>query len=759
MKWLLMMLGLLFAFGATAQQPPITTGGVTYNWCATEGGNCSFTGTKNVLFGTPSQFISKSFNGHADCYVSNNGFASDPAVGADKDCWAAAGSPPPVPPSVTLSASPSTITAGGSSTLSLATSNATSCTGPVAGTSGTATVSPSSTTSFTESCTGPGGTRSGSVTVTVNPVVPPTGGLTCTTTSVAGTGPSGVITADVVSADGTRVFPLATNFVATIDTNAPAQNLLWTIKDAKGATVASGTNATSAGSRQTRLTCNSSVAGYFAIGATLASNGGQVSKRGTRPQGIATFGVKPSLGGVIGAVAITPDQRRFGMQGFNSNYDALKVLGVTDVIDDGNQINLAPTCAAYTPSLAHLNPFFSAHPDVTRIVRLDGYPACNSVTGLPDDSYHLPANQSQWSAFVGAVAQETEMIRANTYPSQAKNYYQVTWEPSLAGTFLGGAGAADFATLYQLAFTAIHAKDPNAVVMGPGEPFADNNGFASGNRIASTPGLCSYLDGVTTHAYYNAPAVPSAPPELQDQQPGAEANSLPNEMKGLRAKMQACKPNMKLFNTEVGIPYDSGVSYAAVTANHLWAQAAVTARTHLIVLGEGAQRTYFFFGPDMPEGLSGYGTFFDLVQDPPQFGDATIAPKPVSMALAALTRVLDGTKTLGRVVGTASPVYAYSFQQLQGTQVITAAWAHSNAQWTGPNSFSQTYSQSLILDVDVPGSSGTVKLIDMMGNVSNGSYTNGRITLSVTEQPTYIVSNNPTVAAAHVTAPVGYTGQ
>jgi hypothetical protein len=78
------------------------------------------------------------------------------------------------PPSCTLSASPTTITQGGSSTLSWSCSNATSCTGTNFSTGGAASgsvqVSPTQSTSYGGSCTGPGGTSNfspSSLTVTV----------------------------------------------------------------------------------------------------------------------------------------------------------------------------------------------------------------------------------------------------------------------------------------------------------------------------------------------------------------------------------------------------------------------------------------------------------------------------------------------------------------------------------------------------------------------------------------------------------------
>ncbi|CAB3810382.1 hypothetical protein LMG28614_07308 [Paraburkholderia ultramafica] len=91
---------------------------------------------------------------------------------------------------------------------------------------------------------------------------------------------------------------------------------------------------------------------------------------------------------------------------------------------------------------------------------------------------------------------------------------------------------------------------------------------------------------------------------------------------------------------------------------------------------------------------------------------------------------------------------------------MTAAWTHNNAQWpTSSGAYSQTYSTGYSLQVDNPGTSGNVTKIDGYGNVSTVAYTNGTVSLTLTEVPQYIVSNNATVAQANSTVPVGYTGQ
>lgn len=65
----------------------------------------------------------------------------------------------------------------------------------------------------------------------------------------------------------------------------------------------------------------------------------------------------------------------------------------------------------------------------------------------------------------------------------------------------------------------------------------------------------------------------------------------------------------------------------------------------------------------------------------------------------------------------------------------------------------------LNLNVDAPGKSGEVAVIDMMGNPSTVAYRDGVLSLPVSASPVYVISPNPTVMKANATAPLGYTGR
>ncbi|WP_244106029.1 hypothetical protein [Paraburkholderia phenazinium] len=552
------------------------------------------------------------------------------------------------------------------------------------------------------------------------------------------------------------MFASGSTFQLAFTTNAPsADKVNWTVSDQLGNVAASGSFPVASGPVTSTLSCTSTLAGYFATAATLAANGGQLPEAGTRPTGIATFGVLPNLSGVVPAVTYAhQDEHRFGMQGENDNGPLLADLGISSTIDNRQLSTMEPNAAnTFNPAANNLDPFYTSG-QVMRLIRLDGIPAWASPTGAFEDDTNPPTSLSYYQNYMSRVGTESNTIRTTYFPNQSNNYYQVTWEPN---QFWNDTDA-NFVALYQSVYQGIHSTDPHAVVMGPTDAFPSLTTTRL-QRIASL-GFGNYIDGISTHGYYDAGTSPSHPPErlATDPSPANAANALMNEIRNLRAEMVAdYKPGMKLFQTEVGISYDLGSSYGPnyPTGNILYAQAAVVARTHIILLGEGVDQTYVFYGADYP-GEVGYGTFFDLADAQGAFGATNISPKPAAMAVSALTHVLDGTNTLGPVNGTPSGVYAYSFQQLGNGSVITALWTHNNNVWSASTGFSATYSVPYSLAVDAPGTSGTVKVIDMMGNPLSMSYTNGTLTLNLTEAPVYVVSNNATVAKANVTTPAGY---
>jgi hypothetical protein len=274
-------------------------------------------------------------------------------------------------------------------------------------------------------------------------------------------------------------------------------------------------------------------------------------------------------------------------------------------------------------------------------------------------------------------------------------------------------------------------------------------------------GIGKYLDGVSAHGYYDVGTSPSHPPERFDADAATAFKSMPGMMRTLRQTMaDVVKPGAKLFVTETGVSYDIGSKYGPNSPNWnvLYAQGAVVARAHLILLGEGADTSFVFYSADFP-GEIGYGIFFDLVNAQGGFGQKLISPKPAAMSVATMTRMVDGTTTLGPVNDTPKGVYAYAFQRLNNGKIVTALWTHDNAVWPGPKGFDPTHAVRYELKVDAPSKSGTVTVFDMMGNAKSMPYSNGSVALTLTEAPLYVVSDNADAMRANVTKPVGYVGQ
>lgn len=641
------------------------------------------------------------------------------------------------------------------STLSLALAGCGGGGGGSAGTSAATQANGSAAPSSAANLSAAGNSSTGG-TATVNGAGTTAAALSCAAPAVSAGSGSATISADTPSTDGTRIFAAGSTFQLAFTTNVPnADTLKWAVTDTLGRVAASGSTAVPSGSKTITFNCTSTLAGYFAATGTLAQNGGQLPQAGTRPVGIASFGVLPNLAGVVPAVTYAhQEQHRFGMQGANDNGPLLAALGISSTIDDRQLSTMEPNGPnTFNPSANSLDPFYTSG-KVMRLIRLDGIPAWASGTGAFQDDTSVPTNLSYYQSYMSRVGTESNAIRAAYFPTQSANYYQVTWEPNQFWTDTD----ANFIALYQSVYQGLHSTDPNAVVMGPADAFPSLTTTRL-KRLAPL-GFGQYIDAVATHGYYDAGTSPSHPPERYDADPTTAEGSLRGQMRDLRAEMAAdYRPGMKLFSTEAGISYDLGTSYGPnyPTANVLYAQAAVAARMHIITLGEGADQTYVFYGADYP-GEVGYGTFFDLNDAQGAFGATNISPKPVAMAISAMTHTLDGTHTLGPVNGTPTGIYAYAFQQVGNGAVITALWTHNNSVWDASVGFSSSYSVPYSLTVDAPGTSGTVKVIDMMGNASSANYSNGTLTLNLTESPVYVVSNNASVAKANTTVPVGYAG-
>jgi hypothetical protein len=718
------------AHAATNADPQGASGafvsdGVSWIPCAAEYGICTFTGSTRVMYGTPTRHAIKTFDKQARC---DNSVFDDPAPGVEKHCW-------------------------------------------YAGTG--ATKIPSGAHDSAPGSAKPGARRAALVSV-AEPDPSDTPPMRCSAPAPPAAAKDGgdAIEADTPGSDGTRMFALDVPVRVAITTRAKAADTVeWQIRDAWNTVKASGRFPVKAQPGTYTLACTSGAAGYFSVSASLASGKTTLPSRGTRPAGIASFGVLPDVSSALPPVTYAhPDQHRFGGQGAaylkpgedccsGDGYRPLYTdLGLTWVNDNRNwYMTEEKGPNTFNASADNLAPFFKPG-DLLRLIQLDGIPAWASPTKERTHSW-APASLDAYRAYMKRVGEESNTVRKSWFPRQTHNYYQVTWEPDYEGGLPWKDTDANLVAMYKATHEAIHAGDPNAVVMGLTLSNLASN--AKWLRRLAPLGIGKYLDGVSAHGYYDVGTSPSHPPERFDADPSTAAKAMPGMMRDLRRAMtETVKPGAKLFVTETGVSYDLGSKYGPGSPNWnvLYAQGAVVARAHLILLGEGADVSFVFYSADIPN-ETGYGIFFDLVNPQGGFGQKQISPKPAAMAVAAMTRLVDGTTTMGYVNDTPKGVYAYAFQRLNGGKVVTALWTHDNSVWPGANGFDAGHAVNYSLAVDGPTKSGSVTVFDMMGNASTVQYSDGRVPLVLTEAPVYVVSDNAEAMRANVTRPAGYVAQ
>ena len=150
------------------------------------------------------------------------------------------------------------------------------------------------------------------------------------------------------------MFAEGSAFQVSFITVAPSSDtVVWSMQDQLGNVKGSGSFPVPGGTETSTLSCKAAVSGYFAITATLSSAGGTLPEAGTRPAGIATFGILPNLSATIPAVTYAhQEQHRFGMQGFNDNGPMLTDLGISQTIDNRQLSFMEPNRPEYMDACA-----------------------------------------------------------------------------------------------------------------------------------------------------------------------------------------------------------------------------------------------------------------------------------------------------------------------------------------------------------------------------------------------------------------------
>ena len=544
--------------------------------------------------------------------------------------------------------------------------------------------------------------------------------------------------------DPTQTFTWGSKFTVKFNAVSKLTDAVdWKIADYAGNVHASGAISVIEGTTSATITCSSTISGYFAVSAKLSKSGVIPAAQGSRPEGFAAFGVLPNVADFVPAFNASLDTRRVGLVGANDVEAGTGLqplnehLGTSWIMTSRSMLLTEPQHAGqYNPATYQIDPSLKEG-TLARIVYLNGLPYWASTAPSPSaQGSYPPKSYSTLQSYAALVGEESARIHKEYIPNQHKNYYQASWEPDPGPPQTEWKGTdAQFVEYYKAVWEGVHSTDPDAAVMGPA---TQSLGICASwlERLAPL-GFTKYLDAVSCHGYYIIGASSALPPE---------AGNLPAKVQALRKTMASVLPaGTKLFVTETGIGYPMGAHYAVnyPTSAVLTEHAEAVVRTHLINLGEGVDTSFVFYSSDFTSPV-GFGTYFNLSLS--NYASGNLQPKPTAMAVAAATRLIDGSRSLGALTNLPSGGCGYSFLLSDSSHVMTALWAHNSAF---------DASESYELQVAATGTSGTTVMFDTMGNPKTLAYSNGLAKVTLSEMPIYVLSDDAAAAKAHSRAPAG----
>jgi hypothetical protein len=643
----------------------------------------------------------------------------------------------------------------GESSSAAATSPAatTSSTGTTStGTTSTGSTSTGSTSTGTTSTgtTSTGTTSTGSTTSSGTPSITtsvPTesfgcGGATRSASTGSPSGPSLRIT--LQGNDPTQTYTAGSKFTVKFQTESKGADVIgWQIADYTGNVHASGSIDVSAGATTASVSCTSTISGYFAVSAKLHNSGATEPQQGSRPEGYAAFGVLPNVADYVPAFNASLDERRVGLVGTNDVEAGTGLepmnenLGTSWIMTSRAMSLTEPQHAGqYNPATYQIDPSIKEG-NLGRVVYMNGLPFWASTAPSPESGGSYPPKSfSYFQSYAAQVGEESVRLDKEYIHNEHTNYYQASWEPDPGPSTEWKGTDAQFIELYKSTWEGVHSTDPNAKVIGPA---TQSIGICQSwlERLAPM-GFTKYLDGLSCHGYYIVGASSALPPEV---------GNLPTKLQSLRKVMTSLMPGKPLIVTETGIGYPMKTNYAAnyPTNSVLTEHAEAVVRTHLIMLGEGVDKSFVFYSADFDSPV-GFGMYFNL--NISSYASGNLQPKPTAMAVAAATRLVDGSRSLGGLTNMPSGGYGYTFLLADSKHTMTALWAHN-----GSFNASETYE----VQVDSSGTSGKTVMFDAMGNPKTVDYSNGLLKVTISEMPVYVLSSNVSAAKSHVRAPEGYS--
>jgi hypothetical protein len=480
----------------------------------------------------------------------------------------------------------------------------------------------------------------------------------------------------------TNTFVLGDTVVITFTINdAPPEtdvDVIYTVTDQDAAILISNNmmiHTDKKGSGERKVFFPSFLKGYYAIQANL-SDGTPASSNGTRPEGMFSY-----------VVVIDPKDRRdygdrlsrFGMQGgFSTEAVVIPLLGIRHVFQEGSHWSAAEedypgkflevitkrwektkglTYRKKPSSSEELSfrkmPWRTYATGIITAGMLPSWALSKETLGSYGIGLKFSAlkeeHESDFSAFCSAFSKAF----AHDYANQENRYYQVTWEP-FAKEYYNGT-SEQLVKMYKLCYGVIHENDPNARVSGPTLVLYKKSTKQIKELINA--GFGNYIDAFSLHAYH------------EDQSWPIETTGFIEDLRNqLGLIKNATGKDIPFISTEHG--------YKSRKMGDV-RQALANIRSTIILLGEGAEFVINFYitdhweetpitGPDRT-----WGFYWNNDPDT-KFGSSKISPKPVVPAYAAMTEMLDGTVSSGKITFTSGTQMGYQFTR--DGQTILVIW-------------------------------------------------------------------------------------
>ncbi len=517
-------------------------------------------------------------------------------------------------------------------------------------------------------------------------------------------------------------------------TGAAGTTLSVTIRDVSGAVVLTNQYNVTSANWTTTISGYNAKLGFYRVSAQL-SDGTTIASVGSRaplPAGTPSFLTYCIVPDPAQRPALNEDQSFFGMQGGflpSVGTEIFAFLGVRWVPDGSWSWHaLSPNYAspyngssnpavfgswasngaggAWTlysiPNMTKDGRPYGGAPDVYK----SGTFAYN--TGALNSTYY-----SDWQTFTRRVVQYWPTV----YPSRTKKYYEITWEPIIPWGYNGTA--ADFVTLYQLAYNSMKAQDANAKVMGPCMHMEASSNLSAQYAFFDA-GLGNYLDVYSAHPYME-----------QDLVTGTDSFTDP-ERAGQPAHLQTMKRRLKVYKGGVEIPM-IGTEQGYRTRQNMdkeLHQARRLIRSNLIMLGEGWKINTAFYFADYPntDNIDGnsywdWGFFYNLdTTSYGGYGPGKVSPKPVVAAYAAMTFLVEGRKAVNTVNWLGDTTRGYVYESYSNpTDEMLVLW-----------DFASTRS------ITINTGAASVDVYDWMGNKQTLTTSGGNLTVTISNQPLYI---------------------